>query len=251
MRVLSKPSPRNALLCALSQECFRRIEGRLEQVWLVPETQLVTPGRPPEFVCFPESGAISVGTCAPGGRRGHVGFYGYEGAGSAAAMLGGVAPSPFLEVVQFAGHAQRIPARDLEDAVSVCPELRSLLNSYAHILMTQIADTALANGSLRIDQRLARWILMIQDRLQTSGIPVTHQRLSDLLGVRRSGVTDAIHLLEENQLIRARRGMVDVLDKRKLQQLAAGCYGNPEAAHERLILRRPVNEPDAAGRNPA
>jgi CRP-like cAMP-binding protein len=250
MRVLSKPSLRNALLSALSEEALRRIEFRLEQVWLVPETQLVTPGRPPEFVCFPESGAISIVACAPGGRREHVGFYGYEGAGSAAVMLG-VAHSSFLEVVQFAGHTQRIAARDLEDAMAACPELRCLLLSYAHILMTQIADTALANSSLRIDQRLARWILMIQDRLRTSSIAVTHQRLSDLLGVRRSGVTDAVHLLEESHMIRARRGMLDVLDRPQLKNLAAGCYGKPEAAHERLILASSVNDPDALDPDPA
>jgi DNA-binding transcriptional MocR family regulator len=117
--------------------------------------------------------------------------------------------------------------------------------------MTQIADTALANSSLRIDQRLARWILMIQDRLRTSSIAVTHQRLSDLLGVRRSGVTDAVHLLEESHMIRARRGMLDVLDRPQLKNLAAGCYGKPEAAHERLILGSSVNEPDAPDRDPA
>ncbi|MGF1622733.1 MAG: Crp/Fnr family transcriptional regulator [Rhodomicrobiaceae bacterium] len=202
---------------------------------------MVKPGQPPEFVYFPESGAVSIAACAPGDRLGHVGVYGYEGAGSAAALLG-VTHSHFLEVVQFAGYAQRIAVRDLHDEMSACPELRSLLHSYAHILMTQIADTALANGSFRIDQRLARWVLMIQDRLRTSSIAVTHQRLSDLLGVRRSGVTDAVHLLEESRVIRARRGMIDVIDKRALQKLAAGCYGKPESAYERLILPPQVHD---------
>jgi CRP-like cAMP-binding protein len=231
-------------LSALSDPAFERIESKLNRVWLIPETQIATPGKQPEFVYFPESGGISVLTCGQGGRSGHVGFYGYEGAGSVAIVLG-VPHCSFREVVQFGGNAQRIAARDLEDSLSSCPELRSLLLSYAHVLMTQIADTALANGSLRIDQRLARWLLMIQDRLRASTIAVTHQRLSDLLGVRRSGVTDAIHLLEENHLIRARRGMIDIVNKRNLQTLAAGSYGKAEAAYERLIVPRYDSVPGA------
>jgi CRP-like cAMP-binding protein len=250
MRVTKKPSPQNSLLSGLSDPAFERLESKLTQVWLTAETRLATPGKRPEFVYFPESGGISVLTCGQDGRSVHIGFYGYEGVGSVAIVLG-ASHSSFLEVVQFGGNAQRIATRDLEEIMSSCPGLRSLLLSYAHVLMTQIGDTALANGSLRIDQRLARWLLMIQDRLRTSTLAVTHQRLSELLSVRRSGVTDAIHILEENNLIRARRGMIDILDKRNLRTLAAGCYGKAEAAYERLIMPPRIDEHGMPDQDPA
>lgn len=250
MQISGKPWLQNSLLSALSERTLQRIEAKLDRVRLLPETQIVAPGEQPEFVYFPESGCISVLTCGDRGRMEHVGFYGYEGAGSVAVILGGFRCS-FLEIVQFGGDSWRIAARDLEDAMSSSPELRSLLFSYVYVLMTQIADTALANGSLRIDQRLARWLLMIQDRLRTSSIVVTHQKLADLMGVRRSGVTDAIHILEENHLIRARRGLIDILHKDNLQTLAAGCYSRPEAAFERLVAPRLIHDHEEPERDSA
>jgi DNA-binding FadR family transcriptional regulator len=98
-----------------------------------------------------------------------------------------------------------------------------------------MAHTALANGRHTLSQRLARWLLMSQDRLERNEIPLTHEFLSLMLGVRRPGVTEALHMLEGEHIIKAVRGSITILDREKLERVAADSYGVPEAAYARLI----------------
>ena len=101
--------------------------------------------------------------------------------------------------------------------------------------MTQTAQSALVNGSSIVEERLARWILMCRDRLDADEFPITHDFLAMMLGVRRSSVTDAIHLLEGNLLIKATRGNIQILDRARLEHAAGASYGVPEAEYRRLI----------------
>ena len=101
--------------------------------------------------------------------------------------------------------------------------------------MTQTAQSALVNGSSIIEERLARWILMCRDRLDSNEFPITHDFLSMMLGVRRSSVTDAIHLLEGANLIKATRGNILIVDRDRLERAAGASYGVPEAEYRRLI----------------
>jgi CRP-like cAMP-binding protein len=101
--------------------------------------------------------------------------------------------------------------------------------------MIQTAQSALANGRYTIQERLARWLLMCHDRLEGDDLPITHEFLSLMLGVRRSGVTEALHVLEGVQIVRTKRGRVHILDRGRLEDLASGSYGLSEAEYARLI----------------
>ena len=187
----------------------------------------------PDYVYFPENSIVAVVACDDHQRNCYVGFYGFEGFGSLAAVLG-IPTSANQEIVQFGGFAYQIRTTEFRRLLSSLRVLRRLLLCYVHIFMMQLAGTALSSGT-RVEQRLARLLLMYQDRIRTSSIAVTHQRLSDILGVRRSGITEAVHALEGEKLIRAHRGLIDVLDRSRLVALTAGCYGKPEAEYRRLI----------------
>ena len=126
-------------------------------------------------------------------------------------------------------------AADLLRLVEKSPSLRNILLRFVHVFMTQTAQTALVNGSSIIEERLSRWVLMCQDRLDAMEFPITHDFLSMMLGVRRSSVTDAVHLLEADLLIKATRGNIRILDRDRLVRAAGASYGVPEAKYRRLI----------------
>jgi CRP-like cAMP-binding protein len=226
-------SLRNTLLSRLPEHELEQIFPLLDRIWLSADTKLFSVEDRPDYAYFPESSLVGVLTCAEDERLCYVGFYGFEGFGSLATALG-VPSTGHTEIVQVAGYAYRIKAADLHAAIVELGQLRRELNCYIHVFMMQIAGTALSNGT-RVEQRLARLLLMFQDRMQASTLAITHQRLSDILGVRRSGITEAVHLLESDRLIRAQRGLIDILDRPRLEKLTAGCYGRPEAEYRRLI----------------
>jgi CRP-like cAMP-binding protein len=155
--------------------------------------------------------------------------------------------SPNETYVQVAGSAYRVAADDLRNALAASTSLRGLLLRYAQWFLTQTIHTALAASTATIGARLARWILMAHDRLGDC-LPFTHDLLARTLGVRRSGITDALHILEGHGLIRATRGKIDVLDRPGLIDTAGGSYGVPEAEYERLLGLKAdlVEAPEAA-----
>jgi CRP-like cAMP-binding protein len=101
--------------------------------------------------------------------------------------------------------------------------------------MIQTSHSALANGRYTIQERLARWLLMCLDRMDGDDLPLTHEFLSLMLGVRRSGVTEALHVLEGVNIVKAGRGTIRVLNRERLEEIAGGCYGLPEAEYNKLI----------------
>ena len=113
--------------------------------------------------------------------------------------------------------------------------LTAILLRYSHVFLIQGSQTALANGRGRLDERLARWLLMWHDRIQANDLVITHEFLALLLGVRRPGVTVALHALEGNGLIRCSRNQVQIVDRKGLNRAANGFYGVPEAEYDRSI----------------
>jgi CRP-like cAMP-binding protein len=230
---------RNRLLAALSPDDARLIEPHLEPVPLSVGDTLVEPDAPIAHVHFPEDGVASVVAATADGRQIEVGIVGRDGVTATAVRLG-AERTPQKSFVQIAGRALRIGSADFLAAVRRSPSLHALLLRYVQTFMIQTSNTALANGAYRIEERLARWLLMCQDRLDGDDLPLTREFLSIMLGVRRPGVTDAIHTLEGGRLIRARRGNITVLDRAGLEAAAGASYGMPEAEYARLIgpLRR-------------
>ena len=113
--------------------------------------------------------------------------------------------------------------------------MRQVMIRYAHVFTTQLAQTALANGRAKIDARLARWLLMAADRLDNADMPLTHDLMAVMLGVRRPGVTDALHRLEGEHMIRAKRASVTITDRVALEAVAGGSYGVAEREYRRVM----------------
>jgi CRP-like cAMP-binding protein len=114
------------------------------------------------------------------------------------------------------------------------PSSHAILLRFVQTFMTQVSSTALANGRTKLEPRLARWLLMIHDRSDGPKLRLTHEFLAVMLGVRRPGVTVAMQILEGKGLLRATRGLVHILDRPRLIELAGGSYGVPEAEYLRL-----------------
>ena len=211
---------RNRLLAAIAPADRDRLASRLETIELDVRQILETPGEVISHVYFVESGLVSVVGTAPEGHRIEIGMVGCEGMSGVGIVLGDDR-SP-----QSAGSAQRVSASALREAMSASTALANILLSYAHVFMIQSGQTALANGRGRLDERLARWLLMWDDRIRPQPLTVTHEFLALLLGVRRPGVTDTLNDLEGRGLIRSRRGQLLVLNREGLKLVANGFYGS-------------------------
>jgi CRP-like cAMP-binding protein len=115
------------------------------------------------------------------------------------------------------------------------PGLHAFMMRYLDVALVQVAHTALGHGRYTISERLCRWLLMCHDRLDGDDLPVTHDVLALVLGVRRPGVTNALHILEGVGIVKAKRGNVRILDRARLEDEAGDCYGLPEACHAELF----------------
>src|SRR5205823_6090990 len=149
--------------------------------------------------------------------------------------------------MQVGGSGHRIAAQPFRDAMAMSRTLHGLLLRFVQVFMIQLTQTAVANGRSKIEERLARWVLMASDRVDGPELPLTHEFLSIMLGVRRAGVTDAIHALAGRGLIKAERGNIRIIDREGLAEHANGCYGEPEREYRRLIRRqaeRPEQQSD-------
>jgi CRP-like cAMP-binding protein len=143
--------------------------------------------------------------------------------------------SPYETYMQVAGEGQRITVSHLRAAMKASEAMHGLFLKYVQVFMVQTAQTAIANARATIDVRLARWLLMAHDRVRADTLPLTHEFLALMLGVRRAGVTGALNGLERKRLIRTARGEIVVLDRKGIERTAGGTYGTPEAEFRRLI----------------
>ena len=178
--------PRNQLLAAMSATDFASLQPHLQPVPMARLKEMERPNRRIETVYFMENGIASVVAVQPDETRVEVGLIGREGMSGIAVVLGGD-QSPHSTYIQVAGEGQRITAKELRKAMSASQTLHSLLLKFVQVFMVQTAHTAIANARGHIDQRLARWILMAHDRTGGNTLPLTHEFLSLMLGVRRAG----------------------------------------------------------------
>ncbi len=228
-------SPRNRLLQALPDADRIQLAPLLTRVDLKMRKRLQTARRPIEYVYFPDSGIASV--IAVGGAersQAEVGLIGREGLSGFAAALGAMS-CPYEVMVQLDGTAHAMAVDDFRKAMKEIPAFRDVCLRYVHAFTVQAAHTALANAHGRIDERLSRWLLMVQDRTESSEIVITHEFLSLMLGVRRASVTVTLQQLEDAALVETARGRVTILEREKLKERAKGLYGTPEIEYERLF----------------
>lgn len=217
---------RNHLLTALEPEAFDRLAAALEPVPLPLHAVLIAPRQPITRAYFVEDGIVSLVADTREGRI-EIGLTGREGFVGVPLALG-AETTPHTAIVQAGGEALGIPADALCEALDASPGLRRVLGRYVQSLIVQVGQTVYANADLTVEARLARWILMTHDRLDQDELPLTHEVLSKMLGVRRPTVTMATHTLEGAGMIRARRGRITVVDRVKLEDLAGAIYGAAE-----------------------
>jgi len=230
----SRLSQQNRLLAALSSADFRLLEPHLTKAILKVRTILEEPNEPIKDVYFVETGIASVVATGTEDRRIEVGLIGREGMSGLTVVLGNHR-SPHSTYTQIAGEAQRISTAKLRKAMHKSASLRALFLKFVQAFMIQTAHTAIANARSKLDERLARWILMADDRIDDHKVYLTHEFLSVMLGVRRPGVTEALQVLEGRGLIRSQRGEILVLDRQGIERSAGQSYGVPEAEYRRLI----------------
>jgi CRP-like cAMP-binding protein len=166
-----------------------------------------------------------------------IGIIGREGMTGAPIVLG-TDRAPFRCFIQMQGHGLRLATSRLQAALCASRSLDRALRLYSQAMAVQTAATAFANAEHTVEMRLARWLLMCHDRTDGDDLALTHEFLSMMLGVRRPGVTTAIHVLEGNSLIRASRGVISVRNRQGLEALADNAYGMPEAEYARLMAER-------------
>ena len=154
-------------------------------------------------------------------------------------LLMGADRSPYEVFIQSAGNGWRISAEAIVAAIEKSQTLRRHFLRHGHTIVVQMAFTALANGRYKIEERLARWLLMAHDRADGPSIALTHEFLAVMLGVRRPGVTTTLNILAKRGMIASRRGMVTVRNRAALEETANGGYGAPEAEFERLFGPQP------------
>ena len=216
-------APKNAPLLGLALPELQAICSDLQRADLVPFERLTGRNAPVDGIWFPESGFISVLVRDHNGVETEVAMVGREGA------VGRLSHSAIRGidaqfVSQHRGVAHFVAAERVDAVLAKVPVLDHILAAATNALLYQIAGTAHANARGRVAQRLARWLLMAHDRIDADVLFVTHDILASMLGVRRVGVTNALHVLEGEQLVRAYRGRIRILDRAGLIAAAAGLY---------------------------
>jgi CRP-like cAMP-binding protein len=226
---------RNRLLASLSSNDLAVIRPYLQRVHLTVMQRLQLANRKIGAVYFIESGLASSIT-SDAGRFASGAIIGPEGMTGLPILLG-TDRGPSEIIVHAEGYAQFISAQNFRKVILSNPSIHWCFLRYAHAFTVQSLYTAFANAQGRLEERVARWLLMAHDRLQTDDIPVTHKLFSLLLGVRRAGVTVALRNLEKRGSIRRSRGSITVLDRERLIGSANRLYGQPRVEFERLFGR--------------
>jgi CRP-like cAMP-binding protein len=227
----------NRVINFLSLDDRAILAPHMERVSLVARQNLEQPNQPIAEIYFPEDGVVSVvGTSNAIGQY-EVGIVGKEGMTGLMVVLGN-SQSPLHTFVQIAGSGLVMSSAHLKMIMAKSPTMRDVFLMYVQVYLIQTSQTAIANAAAVLPQRLARWLLMCEDRLTSKHIPLTHESLSLMLGVQRSGVTIAMGVLEARGLIRGDRGVVHILDRTTLIKLTEGSYGLAEAQYEHLFSPR-------------
>ncbi|MEO8103960.1 MAG: Crp/Fnr family transcriptional regulator [Betaproteobacteria bacterium] len=224
----------NHLIELLPRKDRQHLLAQCEMAPLELSKVLAEPGKPAPYAYFPLEGFVSLVLIVDGNPGLELGMVGREGMLGAHLALG-VESAPLHALVQGEGTAWRISAAALRRELALSPALQRGLNRYLYVLMGQMAETA---GCLRYHQigpRLARWLLMSQDRAHSKSFEVTHEFLAYMLGVRRVGITNAASELKRVGLIDYQRGHMTVVDRKGLEAAACSCYAADRHTYANLL----------------
>jgi CRP-like cAMP-binding protein len=223
----------NRLLDRLPEDDWQQIVSLLEEVELPLGMKLSEPEAPIEFVYFPTAGAVSTVATTSAGESvevflaGREGFSGFAGLFDLPEMAHGV-------VVQVAGRGLRMRASQFRNAVHSMPDLRNLVYRVLYLRMVLATQSVLCNRLHEVEQRLARWLLTLSDRVESDQVLVTQEYMAEMLGARRSTVTVAAGALQDRGLISYSRGKITILDRPRTIAAACECYSIVAAAYRRI-----------------
>lgn len=234
MSVISIGRSPNQLLAALTPIDLALLQPHLTAVNLKLLHRMERPNKPIESIYFMHAGIASVVAVQSDDLRVEIGLIGREGMTGSSVLLGS-GQSPHSTYIQVTGHGEKIAVGALRTALRQSETLHHFLLKYVQSFMVQTAHTAIANARAKLSERLARWVLMAQDRIDSPKLILTYEFLGLMLGVRRAGVTEALQDLTKRRLIKAGRGEIIVLHRAGLEAIAGDFYGLPEREYRRLI----------------
>jgi len=221
----------NSLLAALPHKDYQKLLPALEPVTLTFGETIYDPGAQIRHVYFPSDSLISLLTLVEGHLALEVGLIGREGMLGVSLALG-ISVSPVRALVQGTGTAQRMKTGRFLQEFKRCPAMQREILRYTHTLMAQVTQTAACNRFHVVEARLARWLLMTRDRVQSDTFRLTQEFLAHMLGVRRVGVTKAASALQRQGLISYSRGNITILDGKRLEANACPCYEIVKDMHD-------------------
>jgi CRP-like cAMP-binding protein len=224
----------NRLLRALSPDDLDPLRAHLETVPLPQKQTLSSPGTSIDHVYFPQEGMVSLVQPLEDGTTIEVGMIGNEGLVGTPILLGADS-SPLEAMVQIPGSALRMPATAFREEVGRRTGLLGVLLRYVQALHVQVSLTAACNGRHTVPERLARWLLTAHDRSPNDQLPLSHEFLSQMLGVRRAGVTVALGTLKTAGLISNTHARVNILDRSGLEAASCDCYSTVRDEYARLL----------------
>jgi CRP-like cAMP-binding protein len=213
----------NVILLSLPTKEYSLLRPHLEHVDLPQYLILEEAGEKIEYTYFLNGGMVSIVALSQDGRSVEVGIVGREGM-IGMSLIAGLRQSTFRSIVQMEGTSVRVRADVFEDLLRFAPVLHSQLSRFALVHGMQAAQLAACNRLHEVEQRLARWLLMCQDRLDSRLLPLTHEFLAQMLGTGRPSVTLAAGALESEGLIENLRGKVKILNRKSLEEAACECY---------------------------
>jgi CRP-like cAMP-binding protein len=229
-------SVRNKILLATPDKEYALMRSELKYIDLPSHLSLHEPAQQIEFVYFPNRGMVSQVVVTKDGRTVEVGVVGHEGYVGAGLAVG-LSRSSVREIIQIAGDGFRMMGNALERILRSAPQLQVILNRHSGLQGMQIAQTAACNRLHDIQQRLSRWLLMTQDRVDSADLPITHDFVATMMGTDRSTVSLAAGMLQKKGIIEYARGAVKIVNRRKLEKSSCECYDVIQHFEDELGLR--------------
>ena len=238
MNAIATPndSLKNHLLAALPVVEFARLQSKLEPIAYKLGDVIYESGDKMDYALFPTTAIISLLYIMENGATAEIGVAGNDGIVGTAIFMGGGATTS-RAIIQSAGAGFKMKAKDLSEEFARGEMFQQLLLRYVQALMTQISQTAVCNRLHSVEQQLCRWLLLSHDRLDSDKLIMTHDLISNMLGVRREGVTLAAQKLARRKLITNKRGTMTVIDRQGLELAVCECYKVVNDEYNRLLGR--------------